>query len=231
MRSTIQTAIDALATQRRIPADLGATAGEINAHHAAARKKADEAIRKADAAVHHAREAGRLLLDVKAVLPHGQFIAWCRENLKVSARQAQRYMAASQGKPPPLKTLASTSDTMGTAMSHLQAPTPAEPPEHLAGEFKPDWQPTAGHWYFTVTDSHGVVWVVPDANDTGLFHVSRLYEEGGESLYDGTSRPIEAWLVEDYLRLQYGIEDPWLLPWKSRLKSGLARPFGEPGHA
>ena len=224
MREQFQNAIDALATQRRIPADLGATAGEINAHHAAARKKADEAIRKADAAVHHAREAGRLLLDVKAVLPHGQFIAWCRENLKVSARQAQRYMAASQGKPPPLKTLASKSDTM----SHLSAPTPADPPEHLAGEFKPDWQPTAGHWHFAVTDSHGVVWVVPDANDAGFFHVSRLYEEGGESLYDGTPRPIEAWLVEDYLRIQYCIEDAWLLPWKSRERPGLSRPVGQP---
>jgi hypothetical protein len=220
MREHFQNAIDALATQRRIPADLGATAGEINAHHAAAIKRADEAI-------HHAREAGRLLLQIKAALPHGQFIAYSREYLKVSARQAQRYMAAFQGKPLPLKTLASKSDTM----SHLPAPTPAEPPEHLAGEFKPDWQPTAGHWYFTVTDSHGVVWVVPDANDAGLFHVSRLYEVGGESLYDGSLRPIAAWLVEDYLRLQYGIEDPWLLPWKSRLNPGLTRPFGEPGHA
>jgi hypothetical protein len=224
MREHFQNAIDALATQRRIPADLGATAGEINAHHAAARKKADEAIRKADAAVHHAREAGRLLLDVKAALPHGQFIAWCRENLKVSARQAQRYMAAAQGKPPPLKTLASKSDTM----AHLSAPTPADPPEHLAGEFKPDWQPTTGHWHFAVTDTHGVVWVVADSNDAGLFHVSRLYEVGGESLYDGTRRPIEAWLVEDYLRIQYRIEDAWLLPWKSRQKPGLSRPFGEP---
>jgi hypothetical protein len=224
MREHFQNAIDALATNRRIPADLGATAGEINAHHAAARKKADEAIRKADAAVHHAREAGRLLLDVKAALPHGQFIAWCRENLKVSARQAQRYMAAAQGKPPPLKTLASKSDTM----AHLSAPTPADPPEHLAGEFKPDWQPTTGHWHFAVTDTNGVVWVVADSNDAGLFHVSRLYEVGGESLYDGTRRPIEAWLVEDYLRIQYRIEDAWLLPWKSRQKPGLSRPFGEP---
>ena len=56
----------------------------------------------------------------------------------------------------------------------------------------------------------------------------RLHEEGGESLYDGTSRPIEAWLVEDYLRIQYRIEDAWLLPWKSRQKPGLSRPFGEP---
>jgi hypothetical protein len=216
MREHFQNAIDALAIQRRIPSDLGATAGEINAHHAAATKRAGEAI-------HHAREAGRLLLQIKADLPHGQFIAYSREYLKVSARQAQRYMAAFQGKPLPLKTLASKSDTM----SHLPVPTPAEPPEHLAGEFKPDWQPTPGHWHVATTDVHAV-WVVSDARDPGLFHVSRLYEEGGESLYDGTRRPIEAWLLADYLRIQYAIEDAWLLPWKSRQKPGLSRPFGEP---
>ena len=217
MREHFQNAIDALAIQRRIPSDLGATAGEINAHHAAATKRAGEAI-------HHAKEAGRLLLQIKAVLPHGEFLQWCRENVRVSVRQAQRYMAAAMGKPTPLKALASRHDMA----SHLPAQTPAEPPEHLAGEFKPDWQPTAGHWHFAVTDSDGTVWVVPDANDAGLFHVSRLHEEGGESLYDGTSRPIEAWLVEDYLRIQYRIEDAWLLPWKSRQKPGLSRPFGEP---
>ena len=40
--------------------------------------------------------------------------------------------------------------------------------------------------------------------------------------------PIEAWLVEDHMRIQYGIEDAWLLTWKSRQKPGLSRPFGEP---
>jgi hypothetical protein len=220
MRSAIQNAIDALAAQRQVP-DLAACATAINRHHGLATKRADQAI-------HHASEAGRLLLQIKAALPHGEFQQWFRrENVRVSVRQAQRYMSAAMGKPPLLKTLASKSDTM----SHLPAQAPAEPPEHLAGEFKPDWQPTAGHWHFAVTDSHGVVWVVADSNDAGLFHVSRLYEEGGESLYDGTPRPLEAWLVEDYLRIQYCIEDAWLLPWKSRQKPGLSRPFGDPSRA
>ena len=114
------------------------------------------------------------------------------------------------------------------SLTKLTASTPVEPPEHLKQFFNPDWRPTPGHWHYAVTDERGAVWVVPDARDEGLFHVSRLYEVGGESLYDGTRRPIAAWLVEDYLRIQYAIENAWLLPWKSRQKPGLSQPFGKP---
>lgn len=219
MREVIQTAINELAAQRGA-ADLAACATEINRHHAAATRRADEAIQ-------HAKEAGRLLLEIKASLPHGAFIPWVRENVRVSVRQAQRYVAAALGKPTPFRALSARSDMV----SHSPETTSVEVPEHLKQFFNPDWRPTPGHWHFAVTDERGTVWVVPDASDEGLFHVSRLYEVGDESLYDGTPRPIGAWLVEDYLRLQYGIEDAWLLPWKSRQKPGLARPFGEPGHA
>lgn len=58
-----------------------------------------------------------------------------------------------------------------------------------------------------------------------------VHDENGEFPFDGTRRPIEAWPVDDFLRSQYGIEDPWLLPWKTKQKPGLARPFGNPGHA
>lgn len=197
--------------QRR---DLAACAMAINRHHAAATRTANEAIQ-------HAKEAGRLLLEVKATLPHGEFILWLRDNVSVSVRQAQRYMSASQGKSTNLEALASKYD----AVSHLVEPTSPEPPEHLAALFKPDWRPDPGHWYIYATDEHAV-WVVPDAKDTGLFHVSRLYAAEDESLFDGTSKPIEAWLVEDYLRIHFGIEDAWLLPWDSKKKSGLSRPFG-----
>jgi hypothetical protein len=216
MRSTIQTAVDTLAAQRGI-ADLAARAEAINRHHVAATKRAGEAVQ-------HAREAGRLLLAIKATLPRGEFLQWVRESLTVSVRQAQRYMAAALGKPTPLRALTSESDTV----TQLAEPTSPEPPQHLKESFTPDWRPTPGHWHFSVTDQGGAVWVVPDAQDPGLFHVSRLYQRGDESLFDGTQKPIEAWLVEDYLRLQYGIQDSWLLPWKSKQKPGLARPFGEP---
>lgn len=66
-------------------------AAQIQAHH-------DAAHTAADTAIEHAKEAGRLLLEVKASLPHGAFSKWVADNLTVSQRQAQRYMAAAQGK-------------------------------------------------------------------------------------------------------------------------------------
>ena len=74
-------------------------AQQIEQHHAAAHAAADKAIE-------HAKEAGRLLLEVKAALPHGEFSKWVAERLTVSQRQAQRYMAAAQGKPLPLRKVA-----------------------------------------------------------------------------------------------------------------------------
>jgi hypothetical protein len=85
MRSTIQTAIDTLAAQRGV-ADLAARAEAINRHHIAATKRANQAIE-------HARAAGTLLLAIRATLPRAEFVQWCRENVKVSVKQAKYYMA------------------------------------------------------------------------------------------------------------------------------------------
>lgn len=68
-----------------------AAAQKIQAHHDAAHKAADKAIE-------HAKQAGVLLLEIKAALPHGDFSLWVEKHLTVSIRQAQRYMAAAQGK-------------------------------------------------------------------------------------------------------------------------------------
>jgi hypothetical protein len=40
----------------------------------------------------HAVEAGRLLVEAKAQLPHGQWLPWLREQCGVPERSAQRYM-------------------------------------------------------------------------------------------------------------------------------------------
>ena len=69
------------------------TAAEINRHHDLARQHATEAIQ-------HAVEAGRLLLQVKTQLLHGEWQAWLHENTTVSLRQSRRYMAAAQNKVP-----------------------------------------------------------------------------------------------------------------------------------
>jgi hypothetical protein len=84
-------------------------ADEINtAHH--------HAMTHADKAVEFARQAGELLLTVKHDLPHGEFVTWLESNINVTPRQAQRYMAAAQGKPLPVRKLASKT----TPVSYLE---------------------------------------------------------------------------------------------------------------
>lgn len=91
---------------------IDARAQQIQAHHDAAHAAADKAIE-------HAKEAGRLLLEVKASLPHGDFSKWVSEHLTVGQRQAQRYMAAAEGRTPRLP---GKSDTV----SYLVAPSAAD---------------------------------------------------------------------------------------------------------
>ena len=60
-------------------------AEQIEAEHQAA-------IGAARSAIEHAVECGRLLLEAKVALPHGQWLPWLDANTSVSARQSQRYM-------------------------------------------------------------------------------------------------------------------------------------------
>ena len=80
-------------------------ASKINQAHA-------HAIEHADSAIGFAKQAGELLLQVKAELPHGEFILWLAANCNVSDRQARRYMAAAQGKPVPIRKLANTAPVL-----------------------------------------------------------------------------------------------------------------------
>jgi hypothetical protein len=90
-------------------------AGEINAAHA-------QAIQHADTAISFARQAGELLLKVKASLAHGEFLPWVASNCTVSPRQAQRYMAAAQGKRTPLaEKVGNVSNVLIDKVFHLSA--------------------------------------------------------------------------------------------------------------
>lgn len=88
--------------------NLTTWAADINAAHA-------EAMLHAGKAIDYAKQAGLLLMKVKQKLPHGEFGGWLESNCQVSARQAQRYIAAAQGKPLPIRAI--TSNT--TPMSYL----------------------------------------------------------------------------------------------------------------
>lgn len=64
---------------------LSFIAQRINDHHG-------QATRHAKTAIEHARQAGELLLEAKALVNHGEWIGWLADNCAVSPRQAQRYM-------------------------------------------------------------------------------------------------------------------------------------------
>ena len=76
--------MDALVSNR-----LPILAAEINAEHLAAHEAAESALE-------HAAQCGRLLLEAKGLLPHGEWLPWLRANTKVVARQSQKYMRLAE---------------------------------------------------------------------------------------------------------------------------------------
>lgn len=75
------------------------------------------ALQHRDAAVRFAVTAGQMLLGVKAMLPHGEFLPWLEKNVSFTARTAQRYMAAAAPRP------------ISDSVSHSPKRTPT-PPRH-----------------------------------------------------------------------------------------------------
>jgi hypothetical protein len=205
-----------------------ATSNEINRLHQLASKTAAEA-------VEHAKQAGELLMKVKAQLRYGQFIQWIDENLTVSPRQAQRYMAVAQGKTIPVRELAAKYDTVSQVprndtVSHLSNIFSSEEIDRLVdGTWVACWKPKTGHWYTTVTEK-GEYWVVPDLKRPDQFHVSRLFSddiEDDESLFSGTRWAESADRVEITLR-GFLLSAPENAVWKEFKRAGLTEPFGAP---
>ena len=208
--------------------NLTTWAADINAAHA-------DAVKHATSAIGYAKQAGELLLKVKQKLPHGAFGAWLEANVSVSARQAQRYIAVAEGKPVPIRSLSSKYDTV----SHLTEGAEPQIPEVLRKWLsEPVFSPTVGYWYCTQTED-AAWWVVPSLEHPDHFHISKFHQDAtakpdpaqpdwdGQSLFDGTKRPIPAWLVEFHLQ-GFGMNDPISQEWSSKKKEGLSRPFGEP---
>lgn len=209
-------------------------ASEINRLHQLAAKTATEAMG-------YAKAAGLLLIEIKAQLPHGQFGRWVDENIAVSQRQVQRYLAVAEGKMLPVRSLSGKYDTVSYLNHDASSIEVALPPQMSDADFmnilmdlyNPSWIPKLGHWYIGQTD-HGVYWVVPDHAKPSLFHVSRLYDEIGQSceadegsLCDGTRWPIEASRVAFQLK-RFQLPDPSKIEWYIKKKVGLDAPFGTP---
>ncbi len=68
---------------------LSTLAGRINKEHALAEEHAKTAVK-------HARNAGAMLLESKALCEHGTWAAWLESNFKGSDRTARRYMQVAE---------------------------------------------------------------------------------------------------------------------------------------
>ena len=64
---------------------LSSLAEQINHEH----QQAEDSAKKA---ISHALAAGRLLVEAKSQVKHGEWLPWLKANCDVSDRQAQRYM-------------------------------------------------------------------------------------------------------------------------------------------
>ena len=205
---------------------------QINTHHKNARKHVNDAVESAKA-------AGALLLQVKASLPHGMFTTWVKDNIDVSERQVQRYMAAAQGKNVPLLLLADKTDTVSVLQTTAQS----------KGKWKNEkWEPEAGCMY--LFNEEGATYLVLPCTEGGKwFHVSKLYDGPRMStdgftrhhtifsvvndpnltskFYLGTTTPL-GWIgVGDVLK-SYGLKDIEKSLVKGKpAKYSYERPFGE----
>lgn len=213
---------------------LATTATEINQLHQQARTSAEIAVTSAKA-------AGKLLLEAKATMKHGEFRPWIEANLSVSLRQAQRYMAAALGKTGSVRDVFPKSDMMSLL--------PPASPRASMGIWNGDrWIPEPGYLYCLSADN-GTYWVVPAQG--GGFHVSRLYS--GERMssngfnwrytifgeidapdisdrwYVGTRfAPLSRSGIHGILK-SYGLNEMKEIKLKSvRFDDTLERPFGEP---
>jgi hypothetical protein len=178
-------------------------ADDINHHHDLAGLRADEA-------VSHAIQAGKLLLEAKGALAHGQWLPWLDQNVRVTPRQAQRYMQVAQGRPLPIRAL----PPKATSVSHLEVDAPrllpGEPP---AASFIP----AADRCYAAAMLDESVYAVEPSLKYPGFFFVSKL-NVTDEVI--GTRRPVgDAW-VETTLQF-FGLEDPSAAPWREKPSAGV----------
>ncbi|VTU29498.1 hypothetical protein H6CHR_03207 [Variovorax sp. PBL-H6] len=182
----------------------------------------EQANEKADEAIGFAKLAGTLLLEAKAALPHGEWLPWLEANVWVTPRQAQRYMQVAQGRPLPVRSLASTSlETVSsetaktTPVSHLEV----DAPRLFAGDADAaEFVPAAGYCYAVILPDTTVYAVEPSLKHPGYFFVSKM--DAATDMVDYTRRPVAAGWVE--VNLQYfGLENPSAVEWRMKPSAGV----------
>ncbi|WP_399696576.1 DUF3102 domain-containing protein [Xenophilus sp.] len=208
-------------------------AAEINKFCELAHDKADEAI-------NYAMQAGKLLLEAKGALPHGDWLPWLEANVWVSPRQAQRYMQIAQGRPLPARKVAVaiqavvsdehrrsktqqssvTSTAKTTPVSHLDA---FRAPRLMPGvPEKIDFMPAPLRAYAALMPDGTMFVVEPSLRYPGYCFVSRLNTDS--DTYDCTRRPIGAQWVEGNLQY-FGLERPADADWRECVCRGVGEPL------
>ena len=176
-------------TATQLQQHTNAIADQINSH-------AEQATSKAGEAVQHAIEAGKLLIEVKASLAHGQFGAWLESNVTVTARQARRYIAAAEGKPSPIRAISAIKSDTVSVLAHDDA------------EAKPTWEPIPGH-QMMATQGGVTYWVTESLEHRGYFHFTKMFYTGATEF---TAKPCSSVAVEMFLE-HFGLKDPAQQAW------------------
>ena len=183
------------------------------------------AINSANEAIDYATQLGRLLTDIKIQLPHGSFTKWIEENLTVSPRQAQRYMAVASGKDLNVSKLGYKNDKMSQLSSddYLDRIT-----------MNPVWIPPAGNWSKCIYQNVLFV-IVPDRLHPEDFHITKFqllerstlanFEIDWDKELHWTKQPVMASKVEGMLHI-FGLDYPEKKDWWWIEREGLDAPMG-----
>ncbi|MGO9446314.1 MAG: hypothetical protein ACLPXB_16290, partial [Thiobacillaceae bacterium] len=160
---------------------LADMAAEINREHVLA-------VSHAERAIDHAKKVGKLLIEVKDSLPHGEYLPFVKRNLAVSVRQAQRYVDAAMGKGVSFPQLAHLKCDI---MSYLPPP-PKATPYIIRG-------PACAFAQM----GGGCLLAQESATHPGFYDVAFLgpADPDGLSYVDVTERPVLADGVEQSMRL------------------------------
>ena len=154
-------------------------------------------------AVNHAMEAGRLLIEAKALCSHGKWLSWLADNFEGSARTAQAYMRLYENRDALANTQSSAHLSIDGALKLLAEPKEAEPAtKNDTVSHLPGWLPKGGdmalcvlNWIDTDMASEFVE-VQQVAHAPGYYYVVCLI---GSTL-DWTHRGVRADYVEEYIR-------------------------------
>jgi hypothetical protein len=174
-------------------------ATKINEAHA-------EAVQAAQSALLHAREAGDLLLEAKAALPHGAWAEWLAEYVTFSDRTARGYMrVASRWEELPENGNGVADLSFRGALKLLAEPAETEDslPDYLPGEGQHAFARTAGPVGTTLR-----AFIIPSAEHEGFYYtVVMLDTPDGGARVEGAAKPIRGAFVARALDGEFPADD------------------------